>query len=155
MRSWVWVWVMAAGCAGEADDGTVTCVADAAEGAIEARLDGEAWEADATWTEAGDGVQVVSTTTGGWRLTIAAQQAGVAIEVGDFPVVIDLAGDEGFVTAYPASGDASFSSSGGAGTLTFVGLDAGVLSGCFSAEAVSAEGEQMELREGMFAAGIL
>jgi hypothetical protein len=94
----------------------------------------------------------VSTTADGWRLTIAAQQALAEVEVGDFPVVIDLAGDEGFVTAYPESGDASFSSSEGSGTLTLTDRDGDVLSGCFSAEAASADGDTLSLAGGEFVA---
>ena len=151
MRAWLWLAV--AGCAAEKDEGAETCTVAVDDGVIEATVDGAAWSADATWTEAGEGVQVVTTTTGGWRLTIAAQQALTAIEVGDLPVTIDLAGDEGFITAYPESGDASFSSSAGSGSLSFIAFDDDLLSGCFTAEAVSADGETMSLAGGEFVAG--
>ena len=141
-----------AGCAAEKDEGADTCTVSVDDGAIEASVDGDAWSADATWTEAGEGVQVVTTTSDGWRLTIVAQQALAEIEVGDLPVSVDLAGDAGFVTAYPESGDASFSSSEGSGSLSFTALEDGRLSGCFTAEAASADGDVLELSGGEFVA---
>lgn len=146
------LFVVLASCAGENDEGAETCTVAVDDGVIEASVDGDAWSADATWTEAGEGVQVVTTTSGGWRLTIAAQQALAAIEVGDLPVTVDLAGDSGFVTAYPESGDASFSSSAGAGSLSFIAMDDGLLSGCFTADTVSADGDVLTLSGGEFVA---
>lgn len=147
--------LIAVGCAGDADDGEETCTVAAEVDGIEATIDGEDWAAEATWTEAGDGVQVVSTTAAGWRLTIAAQQALASVEVGDLPVVIDLSGDEGFVTAYPDSGGASFSSSEGTGNLTLTARDGEALSGCFSAELVASDGDVLEVRDGAFVADAL
>lgn len=150
MRAWLWLGL--AGCAGEKEASDDTCTVGAAEGAIEASVDGEPWEATATWTEAGEGVQVVTPTTGGWRLTIVAQRALAALEVGDLPVVIDLAGDEGFVTAYPEAGGSSFSSSNGSGSLSFTALDGDLLSGCFTAEALSADGDPLAIAGAEFVA---
>jgi len=147
--------LLAMGCAGDTGDGEETCTVSTDAGRIEATIEGEDWSAEATWTEAGDGVQVVSTSADGWRFTIAAQQALASVEVGDLPVVIDLSGDEGFVTAYPDSGAASFSSSEGSGNLTLTARDGEALSGCFSAELVSSDGDVLEVGDGEFVADAL
>lgn len=153
MRAWLWLAV--AGCAGEKDEDSTTCSVSVDDGVIEASIEGDAWDSTATWSEAGEGVQVVSGTADGWRMTIAAQQALAAVDVGEFPFVIDLAGDEGFVTAYPESGGASFSSSEGSGTLTLTGADGDLLSGCFSAELGSADGDTLSVSGAEFVAGSL
>jgi len=147
--------ILAMGCGADADGGEETCTVATDAGRIQATIDGVDWAAEATWTEAGDGVQVVSTTADGWRFTIAAQQALASVEVGDLPVVIDLSGDEGFVTAYPDSGAASFSSSEGNGNLTLTARDGEALSGCFSAELVSSDGDVLEVGDGEFVASAL
>lgn len=148
----MWLGLALAGCAGDATEEDRTCTVSAEAGQMELTLDGEAWASDATWSEAGDGVQVISTLADGWRFTIVAQQALTEVEVGSFPVEIDLSVDAGFITAYPESGDASFSSSGGSGTLTLTDREDDLLSGCFQAELGSGDGGVLVVEDGGFVA---
>ena len=151
----MWLGLALVGCAGEASEEDGTCTVSAGTGRMELTLDGEAWASDATWSEAGDGVQVISTLADGWRFTIVAQQALTEVEVGSFPVEIDLSVDAGFITAYPEDGDASFSSSGGSGTLSLTAREDDLLSGCFEAELGSGDGDVLEVEGGGFVAELL
>lgn len=142
----------AAACAGADDEDGFDCSVNASEGTIEGTLDGEDWGADATWTEAGDGVQVVTSVSDGWRLTIVAQQALDAVSDDALPIEVDLGGDEGFVTVYPEAGGSSWTSAGASGSMVLDGVSGDVLSGCLSFDAVSSDGDEVSLDGGSFQA---
>ncbi len=49
-------------------------VGDLASGSLLATVDGLSWSATgASWSESGDGVQIITADEGGWRLTLVAQ----------------------------------------------------------------------------------
>ena len=124
-------------------------------GGIQAQIDGEHWEdANPQWSWTGTGVQVLTTTTDGWRITLVAQRNAeddVILDLADtngFPAEINLSGTDGFGVIYDADGQSWTLSKGGSGTLTLKGIDGDVLSACFSFDAYDSDGALVEVTSG-------
>jgi hypothetical protein len=139
-------------CGGKGDTGGTTCEVGATTGMAEATVAGDAWSAAATWTEAGEGVQIVTAAADGWRFTLVAPQALSDVEGDGLPLELDIGGDDGFATAYPEVGGSSMSSADERGTMTLLSNESGRLSGCFSFEAASAAGDSLVVSGGEFVA---
>jgi hypothetical protein len=128
-------------------------------GGIQAQVDGEAWEdANPQWNWTGTGVQVLTTTTDGWRLTLVAQRdlddtvVLDLVDEGGLPAQIDLSGTDGFGVVYDVEGNSWTSSKDGSGTLTLQAIEGDELSGCFSFDAFDGDGGMVEIRGGGFVA---
>lgn len=106
-----------------------------------ATVDGAPWTAaEVTWALAGDGVQLISTSEGdGWfsvvaQITTDGGAPAAALDAGDLPfsVTLKTGPDGGFATWYSPENEASATTQGGEGTLTFSGEDASGLTGCLA-----------------------
>ena len=124
------------GCVACTSDTSDTCDASSLdEATISASIDGDAWASTVTWVRSGDSVQFNTEASGGWRLTLVAQQtadgttAGAALDDGALPAEFDFAADGGWALVYP---DDQPSARSVAGTLTLTdAADSGV-EACFS-----------------------
>lgn len=137
-----------------------SCGAEAlAAGSAEAGVGGAAWSNDAvTWTWAGSSLQVNSTASEGWLLSLVAQTDldGQDLETaaaGELPIEVDLM-DGGFAVMYPDTGDSYASNKGAGGTLEITAID-DVVQGCFSFEAATAGGEALSVSAGAFHAAAM
>ncbi len=133
--------------------------------AAQATIDGSDWAANGgSWSVAGSAIQVSLESASGLTLTLRATSDdagdGVAdrVEAGDFPVVIDLGGEDGHggvmdlrngLEAYASNQE------GGSGTLTISNVSGSdELSACFEFDAVrQRDGRIMEIREGQVTIG--
>jgi hypothetical protein len=141
---------------GEATVGEGSCgdVASLQPGEASAAVDGAPWTSVATWVWQGESLQLNTTSAGGWRLTLVAQEAAdgstvlAAVEAGAFPVEVALSeAGGGWALAYPDAG-ASLSTDAGSGTLTLSALSGEVLDACFAFEAASQDGASVRVEEG-------
>lgn len=136
MRPWFSALVLLAACGGSAP-----CDLDAAtDGRVSGTVDGAAWSTGgAAWSETGEGIQIVTGSEGGYRVTISAlKSVGGAsvlsdVEQGAFPIEVDF-GDEaaGFALLYPEGAGSVTTKGGGGGTLSIESLEADVLAACFA-----------------------
>ena len=126
-----------AACGGKSSG---SCSSDPVDGGL-ATVDGQPWTAaEVTWALAGDGVQLISTSEGdGWfsvvaQITTDGQTPAAALDAGDFPIEVTLktGPDGGFATWYSSENEASATTQGGEGILTFSGQDDAGLSGCLA-----------------------
>ena len=121
--------------------GGSTCDLDAVgDGQLSGTVDGSAWSTSgASWSETGDGIQLVTDAGGGYRMTVSALQTvdgtpvGTAIADGAFPIDVDF-GDEtaGFGLLYPDGEGSLTTKGGGGGSLTIDAVEGGVLSACIA-----------------------
>lgn len=131
---------------------------DLATGAITATINDDLWAGQgASWLPAGDGIQIVTELSEGWRITIVANNNESGFPVGDslgaLPLTVNLSGSDGFALVYPASGGSLTSRDHPeGGTLTLWDLeDDDVLSACFSFTA-SGDGRVLRFTDGLFRA---
>lgn len=127
-------------------------------GDIEATINEDIWNgAGASWLPAGDGIQIVSELSEGWRITLVANNNESSFPVGEaldaLPLTVSLAGSDGFALVYPESGGSLTSRDHPeGGTLTLVDIDEGeVLSACFSFTA-SGDGRVLRFKDGLLRA---
>lgn len=129
-----------------------------AEGDVVGTVDGEAWTgAGASWSVAGDGVQVTTAEGGGWRLTLVAsadeEGQGVAAALVDGESLVVPLGDESFAALYPTGVAGSYATQAagdGEAVLTRTGDS---VAACFSFTASAADGTAVELTGGELVAG--
>ena len=129
------------------------CSVDAAAGTAAAVVGGEEWEGGgATWVWAGESLQVNTVGAGSWWLSLVAQATTdgetvkAAVDAGALPATVDLGGDGGWATLYPADG-ASYSSRNGSGELVIVEADDTSVHACFTFEATG-DGAPVVVEEG-------
>ena len=131
----------------------------------QAAIDGSDWGASGgSWSVAGSAVQVSMESVSGLTLTLRAtsddggDSVSDLVDVGDFPIVIDLDGADGHggvmdlrngIDAYASNQE------GGSGTMTISGVSgANELSACFEFDAVrQSDGRILEVREGRVTIG--
>ncbi len=134
--------------------GGARCEADAlSAGAIEGEIDGASWEgAAASWSESSGGVQLLSTESDGWRLTLVGLRAADGAELGEAlssgqQQEIELT-DGNFAVLYPTGQSASFAArEAGSGT-AILRRDGDDLLACFDFVGTAADGTTAALREG-------
>ena len=155
---WIWLAVVLFGCAEGKGGEFAECDADGLPGVGEASVDGIDWTTSvATWMEAGSAVQfnLQGSIDIGMSLRGTRSQSGasVADAVGDraFPIVVDLAGEDGSGSVMDQrNGLDSFASSqpGGSGSMSILEQRDSALIVCFDFDAVNADGVIMEVRGG-------
>lgn len=126
-------------------------------GSMEATLDGGAWgDSDGAWSWAGSSVQVYSTSSEGWLVSLTAQteiggaDLETAVAEGVFPIEVDLL-EGGFATLYPDGESFSYASNkASGGTLLVTGMLDGGMQGCFDFEAASTDGATVVADGGAF-----
>lgn len=134
--------------------GGAPCEADAlTAGAIEGQIDGEPWEGgSAGWSESSGGVQLLSTESEGWRLTLVGLRAADGAELGEALASgrqqeIELT-DGNFAVLYPTGQSASYAArEAGSGT-AILRRDGDELLACFDFVGTAADGTTAALREG-------
>ncbi len=126
-------------------------------GGIEASIDGDDWTGSgAQWSWAGDGVQITTADSDGWRFTIAASTAAdgrsLTEALGD-GVDVDVAmGGGNFIAIYPSGESISYAAreeGDGALTLHRLGTQLGL---CFDAQASASSGDAVDISGGLAAA---
>jgi hypothetical protein len=145
--------VLLLACTSDGGSKATNCTVDAAEGTAVATVDGEAWEGGgATWVWAGDSLQVNTVGAGSWWMSLVAQTTAdgdtvkAAVDSGALPATIDLGGDGGWATLYPADG-ASYSSRNGSGELVIIEADDASVQACFTFEAAG-DGDPVVVEDG-------
>jgi hypothetical protein len=147
-------------CAGEKGDTASTCQPGSpGAGTISATVDGADWSAaDLTYLWAGESLQLTTSVSAGWRLSVVAQSAGGGepisqiIDAGAFPAEVRLeAGKGGFAVLYPESGPSASTNNGDGGLLVITGEVDGDLLGCLDFGAADDAGE-VDLVGGVFRA---
>lgn len=130
---------------------------DLAEGDVEATVDGVAWAGSgATWSVAGDGVQITTADADGWRVTLVAAQdsegQGVATALVDGAELTVPLGDGSFAALYPSGVAGSYAANEeGSGELTLT-RQGDRVGACFSFTGTAADGTGVELLDGRLAA---
>lgn len=124
-----------------------------ADGAVTATVDGAAWAGSgATWSVAGDGVQLTTAEADGWRLTLVAAEdeegQGVAAALVDGESLVVPLGEGSFAALYPTGVAGSYATEAvgdGDAVLTRTG---DVVAACFSFTASAADGTTVDLSGG-------
>ena len=123
-----------------------------------ATLDGEAWEGGGTtWLMAGSSLQINTTRSSGWTLSLIAQHTAdgttldEALAAGDFPIEVTLlTGEEGgWATMLPEEGLSFTTKETAGGSLTLSEQDDVHLRGCFAFEVAGDDGAFL-VEEGTF-----
>ncbi|MCB9766142.1 MAG: hypothetical protein H6739_40575 [Alphaproteobacteria bacterium] len=131
---------------------------DLAVGEVEALVDDQLWlGAEATWQSAGEGLQITTALSQGWRLNLVATRTEGGFFVGDaldgLPVEVSLSGEAGAALAYPEFGNTMSSRDHpSGGSLTLLSLDDGALSACFEFSALGPNGGVVEFTGGRLVA---
>ena len=124
------------------------------EGQIKATIDGEVWAAITQWNAAGSGIQLTSTSLGGYRLTLVAQvddEERTAEESLDaLPATFSLGGSGGSAAVTPDQGESSSTSNHGSGSLSITSQSEDTLQGCFSFTAGTSSGAEVVVEDGTF-----
>ena len=155
---WIWMMVGLVGCAEGKGGEFAECDADGLVGVGEATVDGIDWTASVgTWMEAGSAVQLnlqgsidIGMSLRGTR-SQSGQSVADAVSEGGFPIVVDLAGEDGSGSVMDQrNGLDSFASSqpGGSGSMSILEQNDTALIVCFDFDAVNADGVIMEVRGG-------
>jgi hypothetical protein len=145
--------------------GSTAACADAeslAPGVVTADVDGAAWESTATWTWAGESLQIDTAPADGWSFTVVAQTTSsgdtlkAAADAGDFPVDVVLEDDQGgWGRGHPTEGDPYITDAAAGGTFTLSGLDGADLFGCFGFVAATDAGDSVTVDAGAIRAASL
>lgn len=129
-----------------------------APGDITASINENLWSgAGASWMPAGEGIQIVTELSEGWRVTLVANFDENGFPVGEgllaLPSTVSLAGSDGFALVYPESGGSLTSRDHPeGGTLTLQSLsEEDVLTACFSFTA-SGSGRVLRFTDGLLLA---
>ncbi len=155
-RTWLLLLALPA-CKGE-EDLVCTTPSDLASGAVEATIDGQAWQpTDGTWAEAGESLQVNTSASDGWMLSMVAyfDTAGTpildALSAAAPPIEVTLADGEqgGWALLYPDSGPSFATEATAGGLLTISAIEEDELLGCLYFEA-SDEESTVVLEDGRF-----
>ena len=153
-----WLFLLALPACNDEEDLVCTTPSDLGSGAVEATIDGQAWNpVDGTWAEAGESLQVNTSATDGWMLSMVAyfDTAGTpildALESAVLPIEVTLADGEqgGWALLYPDSGPSFASEAADGGLLTISAIEGDDLLGCLHFEA-SDEESTVALEEGRF-----
>lgn len=118
-----------------------------AEGGVRGTVDGVGWDTTgAAWSPTGGGIQIVTASGGGYRVTFSLQESvegqamGAAVAEGETPIEVSF-DDEitAFVLLYP-DGESSLTSKGNTGGgLTITEIDGQVIGACFDFVASNAD----------------
>ncbi len=148
------------GCGAKEDTaGIEDCQVGDLSGAGQAKFDGNGWAAsDGVWMESGTNITINLESDTNQNININAKKGADGTDVqtliseSQFPIVIDLSGDDGFGSVMDLrNGLDGYESSnpGGSGTFVIAGVDGDTLTGCFEFDAVSAQTQVViEVREG-------
>lgn len=136
--------LLSTGCGGAA-----TCdLTGLAEGAVRGTVDGVGWDTTgAAWSPTGEGIQVVTSSGGGYRVTFSllksvdGEALATAVDAGETPIEVSFDDESaGFALLYADGASGSLTSKGdGGGTLTIERLDGDLVGACFAFDAVSAD----------------
>ncbi len=120
------------------------CGADLSAGTSSGVVDGADWTSgEVTWNWSGSSLQITSTSSEGWLLTLVAQTDldGVDLETaaagGKFPIEVDLQ-EGGWGILYDA--DRSYTSNGASGGTLEIDEIGDVVRACFDFEAAASDG---------------
>lgn len=158
MKFMVWFGLVT-GCAGSDGSGELaSCDADGLTGISTARVDGRDWAGSGgTWMETGSSIQITIESASKLNLTLRGirnshgDSVAEAVSAGDFPVVVDLEGEDGTGSIMDLRNQADSYGSGqpgGAGMMSILGLEGSTLTACFSFDAVNNDSEIMTVDDG-------
>jgi len=148
------------GCGSKEDTaGIEDCQVGDLGGVGQAKFDGNGWAASGgVWMESGANITINLESDTKQNININAKKGADGTDVqtliseSQFPIVIDLSGDDGYGGVMDLrNGQDGYQSTnpGGSGTFVIAGVDGDILTGCFEFDAVNTSTQVMiEVREG-------
>jgi hypothetical protein len=158
MKYMVWFGLLT-GCAESGGGGELaSCDAEGLSGIASASVDGREWAGSGgTWMETGSSIQITIESASKLNLTLRGirnsngDSVAEAVGAGNFPVVVDLGGEDGTGSIMDLRNQADSYGSGqpgGSGTMSILGLEGSTLTACFSFDAVNNDAEIMSVDDG-------
>lgn len=158
MKYMVW-FALVMGCAGSDGDGELaSCDADGLTGVATGIVDGREWAGSGgTWMETGTSIQITIESASKLNLTLRGirnsngDSVAEAVGAGNFPVVVDLDGEDGSGSIMDLRNQADSYGSGqpgGSGMMSILGMDGSALTACFSFSAVNNDSQIMTVTDG-------
>jgi hypothetical protein len=158
MKYMVW-FGLAMGCAGSDGGGELaSCDADGLSALASASVDGREWAGSGgTWMETGSSIQITIESASDLNLTLRGirnsngDSVAEAVSAGNFPVVVDLDGEDGSGSIMDLRNQADSYGSGqpgGSGMMSILGVEGGILTACFFFSAVNNDSVIMTVADG-------
>lgn len=135
-------------------------VGDLASGSLLATVDGLSWSGSgATWSESGDGVQIITADQGGWRMTLVVQLSAdgepVLDALEDGKGVEAPLGNGSFAALYPSGESISYAAKEADDGQVRLLREGENLQACFEFTATAADESTVTLDEGQLLAGCI
>ena len=159
MKYMVW-FGLAMGCAESGGGGELaSCDADGLSTLASASVDGREWAGSGgSWMETGSStIQITIESASDLNLTLRGirnsngDSVAEAVNAGNFPVVVDLDGEDGSGSIMDLRNQADAYGSGqpgGSGMMSILGVESGVLTACFFFSAVNNDSVIMTVADG-------